>query len=964
MANKDYWPAIPGAFSSYREDGTSDTGSSDTESVGQEAPRGPGSPMQPPLPNLDDPVKALVEAFDIKDLKDFHYARKFVYEETNAFKNEVEAALQKAAAVNYGKNNTTFASQAQSSDSSGISPVTKETNHRAPTASTFSFRTNHKQAPSQPPKVSETPPSLFNTAALSALPGTGLFGNVPVGVSQGSLFGKGPSGEPSRPLFGINPVNQLQGSLFDSNRAYPLQTPLFESNSNHQSRGPLFGTDTANRLPGSVFETTSTFESRGSKPGQSPNTGVQDLVLRTASQIDASPRSLFGNTPVDTSQNPDQSKALDEAAMFEMRKCLFRPNPTEIFERPLAKPHSLGSQGQYPSVRPVSTSPASTSISVTDLLARRSKGTTFEYTWNGDESSGSSILELFQQLLPFRDRIGDDMKKYKETHGTLSGLRIDGLEISSPGEFIKAVKPSFLKLQSKPGEPSYVLSMLYKNIINFADDVMSMTTENLAYKMDILRIEEMARNSSCSPTVLHELNDAKELTKRHLGETEAGFNQLQNYFISHIIEALLMISEHTESDSPNSASPNFAQQQSLERRLQAELKATRLELIDAHSESQMLQKEIERLQDTCDAAKKYMADKVKELHSTHRSQISTRLSECTRDHEDALRKLKERYRDRINDAEAKVRLYKKVTVRNGKLEMTIKKLEDEKSEMLLAKAAVEKKLQDLEAESRVWLSYKDAYEQIKAENEQLQGDYNDVVTERDELRNPSDVSTNQNMIGNVRETSALHAAGGTLQSYDQDLEFLETYWSRQEQFAEVAVRDTAAEIEDLDAQINEITRQLNALKAPDDPSSEDEEENETDDTTAVTAAGETEIEPSAPEDVDHSQLLDTLVSPLPREDSRSQAPYPIPTAPRGMRRTIWADKAAKVPDGRERMGHAFAQLSYQGHGVSTIKETSRMNTGATQGEIDYRIRFNQAMTGLDGRVDRRLDKSQDQTGPM
>jgi hypothetical protein len=231
-----------------------------------------------------------------------------------------------------------------------------------------------------------------------------------------------------------------------------------------------------------------------------------------------------------------------------------------------------------------------------------------------------------------------------------------------------------------------------------------------------------------------------------------------------------------------------------------------------------------------------------------------------------------------------------------------------------AKATVEKELEERETEARDLQGYQEAYNQVVEERDQVQSEYYDVVAERDELRQAQgalgDASDQQNIPASGQATSILQP--GTLQSYDNDLDLLENYWTRQENFAEMAMRETAAEIRDVEAQIEEAVRQLRLLDTPDNASDAEM------DATDTESEAEVELEQFA--ESSQTQLLDTLARPL-HASNQAQAPQPTTqVATAGPSRpTTWASKAAKVKDSDEGTGPVYVHASYHGHGVSTVR---------------------------------------------
>jgi transketolase len=127
---------------------------------------------------------------------------------------------------------------------------------------------------------------------------------------------------------------------------------------------------------------------------------------------------------------------------------------------------------------------------------------------------------------------------------------------------------------------------------------------------------------------------------------------------------------------------------------------------------------------------------LKDAESTHRTELGTdrenhydHLKEIrvkhAREQEVALSKLKVRYTQQIDDANAKLRLHKRTMVQNEELQKMIYNLEREKSNLVVAKAAVEKRLQDLKNEVVELRSYKPGYKQIESGRNDFERKYND-----------------------------------------------------------------------------------------------------------------------------------------------------------------------------------------------------------------------------------------------
>lgn len=207
--------------------------------------------------------------------------------------------------------------------------------------------------------------------------------------------------------------------------------------------------------------------------------------------------------------------------------------------------------------------------------------------------------------------------------------------------------------------------------------------------------------------------------------------------------------------------------------------------------------------------------------------------------------------------------------------------------------------------------YEDGYKQIEKERDEFESSYNDTKAERDNLLQVPgalpDTASSSDSVASFSKVS--HSNAGILNSYDKDIGVLEAYWDRQKQFAEVAVRETAAELGQMEAQIAEITLQINDLQGIDQPESEEdgdvsEPEDDLDDAAKPVA------------EYPSSGLLDTLAQLLTAEDS-----YPVLPAtrqafePTQRQLQTYATKAAAprasqpgVP-GVPGLGRAYVQMS-------------------------------------------------------
>jgi hypothetical protein len=132
---------------------------------------------------------------------------------------------------------------------------------------------------------------------------------------------------------------------------------------------------------------------------------------------------------------------------------------------------------------------------------------------------------------------------------------------------------------------------------------------------------------------------------------------------------------------------------------------------------------------------------------------------------------------------------------------------------------------------------------------------------------------------------------------------MEAYWSRQEGFAEMMMRDTAAEIRDVSAQLDEVLRQLRHLEGSNESSD------------AVTDASDVDEETESVS----SQIAEDSQSQLPSQNPQTPQPDFRSNRAGPSRRTTWADRAAIVGKTQRMNGRGYVHSSYQGHGVSTVK---------------------------------------------
>jgi hypothetical protein len=302
----------------------------------------------------------------------------------------------------------------------------------------------------------------------------------------------------------------------------------------------------------------------------------------------------------------------------------------------------------------------------------------------------------------------------------------------------------------------------------------------------------------------------------------------------------------------------------------------------------------------------------REIHYAHLKEVRMKHA---REQEVALSETKAKYTQQIAESDTKLRLHKRTMVQNEELQALIQSQEREKSNLILAKAAVEKGLQDLKNEIIELRSYKQGYKQIESERNDFERKYNDTNVELEGLRHAHtaqpDARTSQHSA--VPAPSSMNSHTGVLKSYDEDLDLLEKYWNRQKHFAELAARLTAAELAGVEAQLTELSRRLKLLQGLDEGNEESgtgEDNSKPDDESdaALQSVGEDA----------QTRLLDTLAQPL--RAGVSPAPSAgLQPAPSSQQLQTWASRVGTAPQ-HHTVDRAYTHVSYQGAGVFIVKE--------------------------------------------
>jgi hypothetical protein len=144
----------------------------------------------------------------------------------------------------------------------------------------------------------------------------------------------------------------------------------------------------------------------------------------------------------------------------------------------------------------------------------------------------------------------------------------------------------------------------------------------------------------------------------------------------------------------------------------------------------------------------------------------------------------------------------------------------------------------------------------------LKNNYTDIKVERDVLLQArgAGLESTTTPNSNTDASKMSHPQVGILQSYERDRGVLETYWNRQKQFAELSVRDAAAELAGVEVENTAITSQI---RSPQDLPSEVEDDADAFEPDDVGDASD----PAAKDS--QSRLLDTLAQLLPATGSYS-----------------------------------------------------------------------------------------------
>jgi hypothetical protein len=510
---------------------------------------------------------------------------------------------------------------------------------------------------------------------------------------------------------------------------------------------------------------------------------------------------------------------------------------------------------------------------------------------------------------------------------------------SSSEDFVSFAKKTISLSTSDMEAVMPTLKTLYYLIIDFTKGIATniRTGESLKSVMaDYLhRIQTLSQLSTATKDgalkhkrELGTLEDQVVGAESQLRINESLLRSLENYLLEHIIGSIQSVADQAwNSRSLAEYSKRKAEETNTRvNELRLEILALEDKLHKTESRADIAESGEEDFRREVDRLENEHRISLDKMRHDHRAELNNVRSKSGRDQKAALDELKAKYAKQIEDAEGKFRLHKQAMARNDELETTIRDLDRDKYDLVLAKAAAEKELEELKSQVATLKMYEDGYKQIEKERDDFESSYNDMKAERDDLlqalRDLPDTTSSSESMASV--SKVLHSNAGILNSYDEDLGVMEAYWDRQKQFAELAVRGTAAELGQMEAQIAEITLQINDLQGIDQSESEEDDdfsepEDESDDGAKPVAK-----HPS-------SGLLDTLAQPLTAEDGYPALPATRQTfEPTQRQLQPYATKAAAPQASRPGVpgvGRAYAQPSNQGAGVTTVKEIRAPESG-------------------------------------
>ncbi|KAH5423469.1 hypothetical protein HBI23_206240 [Parastagonospora nodorum] len=870
MARNQNRRVMPGAFSQYRDDEASDSDSSAKSSVSKEAPRGSDSPTKQSTTHIDEDVDALSSRFG----KHLH---------------GVSPVLPLLSAT-----------ATEEPSLGGGSPGPEEPGHMAraglsafPSLPDFQGILGRIPVP-KPPKeqAAPAPPSSAFSFVASADAFKREFSSTHVALSTSTVdSAQRPVAPPGGP--GSAAPEKVPPFWFKSPPGFQRHEFLFDG------KNPSIFSDQTQRYLDSVkwqgFE--------GQKPSlfsdmNKPVSSAENEFKPTGSDSQAETLPGGQSTPLRDGQGHASAK--------------LKVQTSEKPEPPM---------GVYSPNMAIQENRAASAKHQSDHLQEE------EDAVNDEDTPAKRLFRQGKSSNPTMPRMPE--RYVPEASRAISPIRPI---FSSSEDFISFAKKTISLSTSDMEAVMPTLKTLYYLIIDFTKGVATniRTGESLKSVMadNLPRIQTLSQLSTATKDgvlkhkrELDTLEDQVVAAKSQLRINESLLRSLENYLLEHIIGSIQSVADQAwNSRSLAEYSKRKAEETNTHvNELRLEILALEDKLQKTESRADIAESGEEDFRREVDRLENEHRISLDKMRHDHRAELNNVRSKSGRDKKAALDELKAKYAKQIEDAEGKLRLHKQAMARNDELETTIRDLDRDKYNLGLAKAVVEKELDELKGQVATLKMYEDGYKQIEKERDDFESSYNDMKAERNDLlqapRALPDTTSSSDSVASG--SKVLHSNAGILNSYDEDLGVMEAYWDRQKQFAELAVRETAAELGQMEAQIAEITLQINDLQGIDQSESEEDAEFSEPEDDSDDAAKPAAKHPS-------SGLLDTLAQPLTAEDGYPALPATRQAfEPTQRQLQTYATKAAAPrasQPGVPGVGRAYAQPSNQGAGVTTVKE--------------------------------------------
>jgi hypothetical protein len=444
-------------------------------------------------------------------------------------------------------------------------------------------------------------------------------------------------------------------------------------------------------------------------------------------------------------------------------------------------------------------------------------------------------------LSPTTEAEAPDVPDGSETASSRPSVDLPSLsDVESFEAYIQFARSAIGLSAADMDELSQSFSSLYRSIIAFLEDVVSNTKTMIGHENTIATLDERIENLRARQVYLIIVPSESSLSHRLEAEIvtlEARRRTLLQQ-VKQLQDAAEILRRKLMAGFLNDLRAICKQRESTGK---ANHNNLRLEILELETRSHAAMSlcvcrlvEIDGLKRELYLTEMKAAADLKEMRdSAHEKRVQQLIA-----HKEELRSQTERYAAQIGEANGKLRLYKEGVIKLEKSEKIIQKLEHEKSLLALAKAAVEKELHDLTGQANQWKRVADGYDQIKMERDQILGQLNDAVAERDELRQVKhtvrEVLTTDGS-SDISHNMPIHPTG-TLKTDDGYLDGLEAYWEKQFELAEVSKRKILTEVAGVEEETAEIEQQLkqeqlNKGKVPEEAPTEHDPPSPTNDTS-------------------------------------------------------------------------------------------------------------------------------------